>query len=191
MFGVSPNKEQDLISFINFVSSYHQAIKYTSNITHEFLSFLDITCKIQDDNISTSVLFTNSWMPIVTWLINSVFLSHAKMPFRRYNIWDFVRICRNNQDLEAQCVTMKSSYCVNRGYPNIVLEQAISSLSKVKRFEYMEKRARNISDLVPLDLTYNPHNFVIQNNFIRQFKSIVFKDECMSTVFNYSLPITA
>ena len=33
VFGVSSDSEEDLTSFINYVSSYHPAIKYTFNIT--------------------------------------------------------------------------------------------------------------------------------------------------------------
>ena len=57
VFGVSSNTDQELQSFINFVSSYHPAIKYTFTISESELSFLDILCKVTDSSIDTSIFY--------------------------------------------------------------------------------------------------------------------------------------
>ena len=54
VFGVASDEEHDLISFINFVSSYHHAIKYIFNITRESLSFLAPIVKSKEVNFYTS-----------------------------------------------------------------------------------------------------------------------------------------
>ena len=189
VFGVSSDSEQELKSFIDYVSSYHPAIKYTFNITQDSLSFLDIKCHIQDGQISTSVFYkptdAHCYLNYESCHPQSCKNAIPKSQFLRLR-----RICSDDQDFRAQSDKMKSFF-VKRGYPSKVLDRAFTSVSRVNRSETMEKRVRNTKDRVPLVLTYHPHNVAIQNILIRNFKSIVLNDEYMATVFQDSLPITA
>ena len=189
VFGVSSDSEQELKSFIDYVSSYHPAIKYTFNITQDSLSFLDIKCHIQDGQISTSVFYkptdAHCYLNYESCHPQSCKNAIPKSQFLRLR-----RICSDDQDFRAQSDKMKSFF-VKRGYPRKVLDRAFTSVSRVNRSETMEKRVRNTKDRVPLVLTYHPHNLAIQNILIRNFKSIVLNDEYMATIFQDSLPITA
>ncbi len=189
MFGVSSDSEEDLTSFIRFVSNYHPAIKYTFNITQDSLSFLDINCKIQDGKISTSVFYkptdAHCYLNYESCHPDSCKDAIPKSQFLRLR-----RICSNDRDFKLQCDRMRSFF-VKRGYPEQVLDRALNSVSRVNRSRAMEKRVRNTSDRVPLVLTYHPHNVAIQRILIRNFKSMVLEDPQMSAVFEDSLPITA
>ena len=189
LFGVSSDSEEELESFINFVSSYHPAIKYTFNITQDSLSFLDINCTITDGKISTSVFFkptdAHCYLNYESCHPSSCKDAIPKSQFLRLR-----RICSDDKDFGIQCNKMRSFF-TKRGYPDKVLDRAVSSVSRVNRREAMEPRVKSTSDRVPLVLTYHPHNVAIQNILIRNFKSIVLKDEYMSSVFADSTPITA
>ena len=188
VFGVSSDSQQDLQSFIDFVSSYHPAIKYTFNITQEKLSFLDIECSIQDGKITTSVFYkptdAHCYLNYASCHPQACKNAIPKSQFLRLR-----RICSDDSDFHQQSNKMKSFF-VKRGYPTRVLNKAISSVSQVNRTSALEPKTQSSSDRVPLVLTYHPHNTAIQNILIKNFRSIVLEDQHMAEVFN-SPPLTA
>lgn len=189
VFGVSSDSEQELRSFIEYASSYHPAIKYTFNITQDSLSFLDIKCTIKEGQISTSVFYkpTDAHCYLN---YESCHPQPCKDAIPKSQFLRLRRLCSDDVDFTTQCSKMKSFF-VKRGYPGKVLDRAVTSVSRVTRTTAMEKKVQGNDDRVPLVLTYHPHNLAIKNILISNFKSIVLRDEYMSTVFSESLPIAA
>ena len=188
VFGVSSDSEQELMSFIDFVSSYHPAIKYTFTITKERLSFLDIDCFIKDGQISTSVFYkptdAHSYLNYESCHPESCKNAIPKSQFLRLR-----RICSDEQDFKIQCKKM-TTFFVKRGYPQKVLDHALDSISQIPRSDALKPKPKRSKDRVPLVLTYHPHNVAIRDILFRNFKSIVLKDEQMAEIFK-SPPITA
>ena len=188
VFGVSSDSEEELKSFIDFVSSYHPAIKYTFTITNEKLSFLDIECSIYDGQISTSVFYkptdAHCYLNYDSCHPKSCKDAIPKSQFLRIR-----RICSDEQDFKRQCEKM-TTFFVKRGYPRKVLDRALDSISHKSRSDILKPKSTHCDDRVPLVLTYHPHNTIIRDILFRNFKSIVLQDEQMAEVFKLP-PITA
>ena len=131
VFGVSSDSEDELKSFIDFVSSFHPAIKYTFNITKECLSFLDIQCQIQDGQISTSVFYkpTDAHCYLN---YKSCHPQSCKDAIPKSQFLCLRRLCSDDQDFQTQSQKMKSFF-VKRGYPSGKLDAAPYRLSPGSR----------------------------------------------------------
>ena len=55
VIGVACCSRVDLENYIRFVSNFHPALQFTHTISDTELSFLDITLRITDDHISTTI----------------------------------------------------------------------------------------------------------------------------------------
>ena len=55
--GAASCQRDELENFIDFVSNFHPALQFTSTITETELSFLDITLRISEDRIQTSIFY--------------------------------------------------------------------------------------------------------------------------------------
>lgn len=188
VFGVSSDSDEELSSFISFVSNFHPAIKYTFTVSDQNLSFLDIDCHIVNNVIVTSVYYkptdAHCYLNYTSSHPESCKNAIPKSQFLRLR-----RICSNDDDFGKQCERM-SEFFEKRGYPKEVVQKAATSTSLVNRSTALIPKNKSSKDRVPLVLTYHPHNKAIRDILIRNFKSIVLKDEEMAQVFG-SLPMTA
>ena len=188
VFGATSDSEHELQSFIDFVSSYHPAIKYTFTVSEKNLSFLDIECQINDGRIHTSVFYkpTDAHCYLN---YNSCHPESCKNAIPKSQFIRLRRLCSDDRDFKIQCLRM-TTFFLKRGYPRKAVDRAFEAAIKLDRHSVLQTKPKHKKDRVPLVLTYHPHNTAICDILLRNFKSMVLKDPVMADIFQ-SPPLIA
>ena len=160
-FGSTDISKSDLMNFIDFAKSYHQAIDFTYEISPTCVNFLDLEVTITNSTFQTSIYHkpTDSHSYV---LYGS---SHPKSTLNSIPYSQFLRlrrICSDDVDFESKANDM-ASFFVQRDYPNNIV---LSALERVRQIP----RSVTITPAISLDdenrpvviLTHHPHNFPIK-----------------------------
>ena len=157
--GAAQCSRLDLEEFINYVSNYHPALQFTSNISELELPFLDIKLAIKNNTLHTSVHYketdTHNYLHHT-----SLHPDHCKKAIPYSQFLRLRRICSDNDDFVARTLEMKT-YFLARGYPETSLDNDLRRVSAVPRDDALtppSHRNDNAGNKVPLVLTYNPFN---------------------------------
>ena len=157
--GAAQCSRLDLEEFINYVSNYHPALQFTSNISELELPFLDIKLAIKNNTLHTSVHYketdTHNYLHHT-----SLHPDHCKKAIPYSQFLRLRRICSDNDDFVGRTLEMKT-YFLARGYPETSLDNDLRRVSAVPRDDALtppSHRNDNAGNKVPLVLTYNPFN---------------------------------
>jgi hypothetical protein len=171
--GIATCPEADLMQFIDFVSTFHPALRYTHTISDTSLSFLDIKLTItQSTQLSTSVFYkeTDSHS-YLTYPSSHPTTTKDSIPYSQF--LRLRRLCSDDDDFRAQAASM-ATFFRSRGYPANIVEAAQQRASGVTRREALEPSRTDESneDRTILVLTYHPHNIAIKNILMKNFNII-------------------
>jgi hypothetical protein len=181
--GVATCPESDLSKFINFVSTFHPALKYTFEISRTSLPFLDLFICIQadSDRLSTSVFYKDT--DSHSYLLYSS--SHPKscrdsIPYSQF--LRLRRLCSEQHDFETKIQEM-ASFFKNRQYPTPTVESALTRTGNLNReATLMPKTTSDSEDRPVLAIKYHPHNLQVKNVLLRNFH-IIQDDPDLAEIF--------
>ncbi|XP_078375812.1 uncharacterized protein LOC144659262 [Oculina patagonica] len=124
--GAAQCSRLDLEEFINYVSNYHPALQFTSNISELELPFLDIKLAIKNNTLQTSVHYketdTHNYLHHT-----SLHADHCKNAIPYSQFLRLRRICSDNDDFIARTSEMKTFFLA-RGYPEASFFNAIPNV---------------------------------------------------------------
>ena len=168
--GVWTGERCELMSFINFVGTFHPSLKFTHEVSDSSLAFLDIQLKITPDNkaISTSVHYkpTDSH----SYLLYSS--SHPSATKRAIPFSQFLRLrrlCSSEEDFDTQATQM-TSFFKAREYPEELIQQAVNQAKDISREEALASKTKaDHADQTLVTLTYHPHNLEVKKILFKNF----------------------
>ena len=147
--------------FINYVSNFHPALQFTSNISDLELPFLDIKLKINNHSIQTSVHYketdTHNYLHHT-----SLHPDHCKQAISYSQLLRLHRICSDNDDFAARATEMKAFFQA-RGYPEALLNEALCKISTVSRNEALTPPAERDSTECRVPLVFTIGLTLVQN----------------------------
>jgi len=118
--GATSSTREELTQFITAVNSFPPALKYTWEISDDFLSFLDIKVSIEGNGLCTSVYYkpTDSHSYL---LYSSSYPSHVKnsIPFSQF--LRRRRFCSDDSDFFHKSESM-CQFFEKRGYPGSIVQ---------------------------------------------------------------------
>jgi hypothetical protein len=181
--GVASCPKDELLDFINHMSTFHPALQYTHTISPTSISFLDITITIEPDcrRLSTSIFYkpTDSH----SYLLYSS--SHPQATKDSIPYSQFLRlrrICSNDEDFETQAEKMFTFFTA-RLYPEHLVTQALEKARTVSRDEALAPRtSKDKEERTVAVLPYHPHNLAVRNILLRNF-SLLQQDPTLKAVF--------
>ena len=180
--GAAQCSRLELDDFINYVSNFHPALQFTSNISDLELPFLDIKLKINNHNIQTSVHYkatdTHNYLHHT-----SLHPDHCKQAIPYSQFLRLRRICSDNDDFAARATEMKAFFHA-RGYPEALLNGDLCKISTVSRNEALRPPAERDSteSRVPLVLTFNQFNTGTKRILFDNFQMLL-SDPATRTIY--------
>ena len=172
VLGVATCSRDTLQTFINFLSSFHPALKFTHSISDTSLSFLDISITIQSDSdhpkLTTSIFYKET--DSHSYLLYTS--SHPKpcrdsIPHAQFQ--RLRRICSEDQDFEDQAEKMVDFFHA-RQYPEDLIHKGLESARAIPRSQTLIPQTRSKQNERPVAvLTFHPHNLPVKNILIRNF----------------------
>lgn len=187
ILGIFSGSREDLEKFIQHVSNYHEAIKFTHDISNESVAFLDLKITIQDDKIATSIYFketdSHSYLKYDS--------SHPPACKKSIPYSQFLRakrICSQNEDFESVSKDM-IGFFDQRGYPSGITQSALQRVRQVDRSHILQPSDKTKSNRTPLVLTYHPKNIPIRNIIFKHYKALQ-SEPTTKEIFNEP-PVTA
>ena len=154
----------DLENYICFVSNFHPALQFTHTISDSELSFLDITLRITDDHINTTIYHKDT--DTHTYLHHqSSHPSHCKKGLLAVNSCDFA--VSDFLEIGGEMV----SFFEQRGYSPACLQNALQAIRRLDRAGVLNSHnpSNQRSERIPLVLTYHPLNERIKRILLRNF----------------------
>ena len=189
IIGITTSTKTELLDFIEFVSTFHPALKFTHSISEDTLSFLDIQVSITNSQkLSTSVFYkstdSHSYLDFAS---NHPPSTKNSIPYSQF--YRLRRLCSNDNDYKQQVLWM-SSFFRRRGYPSKVIDHAANrALHTPRTLSQSPSHKKNQSDRPVLTLTYHPHNLPVKNILLKNF-DILLKDPKLKSTF-YKPPLVA
>ena len=159
----------DLENYIRFVSNFHPALQFTHTISDTELSFLDITLRITDDHISTTIYYKDT--DTHTYLHHqSSHPSHCKKGLPRSQLLRLRRLCSEDSDFLEKGGEMVSFF-EQRGYSPACLQNDLQAIRRLDRAGVLNNHnpSNQRSERIPLVLTYHPLNERIKRILLRNF----------------------
>ena len=159
----------DLENHIRFVSNFHPALQFTHTIADNELSFLDITLRITDDHISTTICYKDT--DTHTYLHHqSSHPSHCKKGLPRSQLLRLRRLCSEDSDFLEKGGEMVSFF-EQRGYSPARLQNYLQAIRRLDRAGVLNNHnpSNQRSERIPLVLTYHPLNERIKRILLRNF----------------------
>ena len=186
-FGVTDISLDDLNHFIDFVSGFHPAIKFTSLISSTSVDFLDICVSIGSTSLTTSV----HYKPTASHSFLLYTSSHPRscrhsLPFSQ--LLRLRRLCQDDVDFQVQAHKMLDFFR-RRLYPEDILSSALQRVLTISRSVDLVPSIKHTSDRPILAITFHPHNMPALRILLRHF-SILQLDPISSPAFP-SLPLVA
>ena len=159
----------DLENYICFVSNFHPALQFTHTISDSELSFLDITLRITDDHINTTIYHKDT--DTHTYLHHqSSHPSHCKKGLPRSQLLRLRRLCSEDSDFLEKGGEMVSFF-EQRGYSPACLQNDLQAIRRLDRAGVLNNHnpSNQRSERIPLVLTYHPLNERIKRILLRNF----------------------
>ena len=154
--GAASCQRDELENFIDYVFNIHPALQFTSTITEMELSFLDITLRISEDRIQTSIFYketdTHNYLHL-----SSFHPAHCKCAIPYSQFLRLRRLCSDDDDFVIKSREMMTFF-TQRGYPLTSLDQDLRSVTTIGRPDALTGSERGDTSVgrVPLVMTYPP-----------------------------------
>ena len=157
--GCAQCSRRDLEQYIDYVSSFHPALQFTSTISELELPFPDIKLRINGDKLQTSVHHketdTHNYLHY-----SSLHPDHCKRAIAYRQFLRLRRICSDDADFTNRATEMKE-YFLARGYPDRLVNNDLRKVSTARTTLLASTPTSHndsLSNKVPLVLRYNPFN---------------------------------
>ena len=150
-----PHSRQELYSFLEALNNVHESLKFTSNISQNTTNFLDVTItKDKKGNIQTS-LYTKPTDAHLYLHYSSYHPKHQKASIPYSQAIRLNRIC-STPEIYLQTTTNLSKNLRNRGYPRIMVQQAIDKALKQDRSQLLgiTNTPKKTENVIPFIITY-------------------------------------
>ena len=180
--GAAQCSRLELDDFINCVCNFHPTLQFTSNISDLGLPFLDITLKINNDSIQTSVHHkdtdTHNYLHHT-----SLHADHCKQAIPYSQFLRLGRICSDNDNFAARATEMKAFFQA-RGCPEALVNGDLCKISTVSRNEALRPPAEldSTESRVPLVLTYSQFNTGTKRILLENFEMLL-SDPATRTIY--------
>ena len=166
--GATSSSREELNLFINSVSSFHPALKYTWEISENSLTFLDIKLSINDNALSTSVHYKPT--DAHNYLLHSY--SHPQHVKNAIPISQFLRLRRLcSDDTDNKCKEMCQFFQKTR-LPWRRCNHRQTPRPRNRPRDRTTTSQNEETDRIPFTLTYHPQNLAIKNVILKNFKTL-------------------
>eukprot|EP00745_Piridium_sociabile_P023737 TRINITY_DN3707_c0_g1_i1.p1 TRINITY_DN3707_c0_g1~~TRINITY_DN3707_c0_g1_i1.p1 ORF type:complete len:909 (-),score=150.62 TRINITY_DN3707_c0_g1_i1:630-3356(-) len=183
--GIATCTKDELQRFIESVSSFHPALKFTHQISTTTVSFLDISISITDSNILLTTVFykdTDSHS-YLTFSSSHPTSCRESIPYSQF--LRLRRLCSDDADFQQQARQM-TTFFTSRGYPIDIVREALKRASSVSRSQLISSLTvtrKQATDRTILTLVYHPHNIPVKNILVKNF-NILQQDQRLKDVFS-------
>ena len=135
----------------------HQSIKFTSEISHSEVHFLDLTISVRPDGTIKTDLFVKPTDSASYLHFDSAHPNHCIKGIPYGQFLRIRRICSDREDFIRHCA-LKGQHFVRRGYPVGMIGEAFLKALRRDRTSLMEPKAVKETEAIPniLVTTYNP-----------------------------------
>ena len=170
-FGIATCAKDELLSFIHFVSTFHPAIKFTSEISTDSLPFLDLQISVhsQSAHISTSIHYkpTDSHSYLL-FTSNHPSSTKCSIPYSQF--LRLRRICSSEPDFLSQARIM-TTFFTRRGYSEQICHQALKKAHSISRSDALTPTAKSVSPSQRpiLVLAFHQHNLPVKKILLKHF----------------------
>ena len=208
IFSVFIGKEEELLSFIRFISSYHHTIKFTceyrtkdsivktcwkdndllvkryplENLRSRSVDFLDCNVWINENSKFETDLFVKE-TDCITYLMPSS--CHPKFICKNipYSLgYRLKRICSSPDNFDLRIKQLKDNL-LSRGYKNKIIDNAFDRLKSVSREQALKKVVKNDkNDKIVCTVTYDPRIVCVSSSIEKHF-SFAQKDPEFKNIF--------
>ena len=129
MHAYTPIHTYKLLQFVEHLNLCHPTIKFTSEISHQSINFLNTTLTLKDGKISTT-LYCKPTDAHNYLLFSSSHPKHCKEGIPYSQFLRVRRICSNIEDYDTNSA-MLSDHFLRRGYPHtLILESSLKARSQ-------------------------------------------------------------
>ena len=183
IIGATSGSKEDIQAFIDYADHLHPALHFTSKISSDTVTFLDISVRINGNCLTTSV----HYKPTDSHSYLHYQSSHPKkckdaIPYSQF--LRLRRICSEDTVFQHRSKEMKEFFN-RRGYPAPVTDAAIHKVSSVTRSDAMKQAPPKKQHRIPLVLTYHPLNLAARDILLKHFKTLQ-DDPATSPIFDPS-----
>ena len=157
VFFIWTSDEESLHTFINHINSFHRTIKFTSEISHQQVNFLDVSIRKEHDTLITD-LYTKPTDTHQYLHSTSCHPRHCKNGIAYSQALRLRRICSNDSDFSHHAQNLKM-HLVSRGHSSRKVQQAINRARSIPRPAALEQKANNdaTKSRIPLVVTFHPN----------------------------------
>ncbi|XP_076454412.1 uncharacterized protein LOC143289298 [Babylonia areolata] len=181
--GIATGPIDSLQAFIDFMSKFHPALKFTHTISNSSVPFLDILVTIQPtcNFLATSVFYKE--IDSHSYLLYSS--SHPQacknsIPFSQF--LRLRRICSDELDFEHQAERMVGFFLA-RQYPEALIQRGLDKARAIPRSQALMPREHTEKDeRIAAVLTFHPHNLPVRSILLNNFH-LLKSDTCLSEIF--------
>ena len=159
IFLIWPHSYQELCFFLTALNSFHETIKFTSEISDTAVYILDVTVK-KDNTCKIHTLLYRKPTDAHLYLHYSSFhLKHQKKSLLYSQALRLRRICSRTEYYEKAASDMLKHF-TNRGYPTHLVRNAIQKALNIDKNTLLLPKTdpTNKKITIPFILTYNPCN---------------------------------
>ena len=182
VIGVACCSRVELENYIHFVSNFHPALQPRHTISDTEISFLDITLRITDDHISTTIYYKDT--------DTHTYLHHQSSPpscckkgLSRSQLFRLRGLCSEDSDFLEKGGEMVSFF-EQRGYSPACLQNDLQAIRRLDRAGVLNNHnpSNQRSERIPLVLTYHPLNKRIKRILVRKFNILSSDPEHQSSL---------
>ncbi|XP_076455795.1 uncharacterized protein LOC143290328 [Babylonia areolata] len=181
--GVSTGPREVLLNFVQHLSSFHPALRYTHEVSSSSISFLDLSISVHPDSpkLSTTIFYkpTDS---------HAYFLYSSSHPSSTRNSIPFSQflrlrgICSSDLDFDKEAQKM-STFFAARHYPEDIVQTALKRARSVTRSEALTPRKFGENeDRAVAVIPYHPHNLPV-SRILRENFNLLQQDPDLRDVF--------
>ena len=165
IFFIWQHGEESLLEFITHLNSGLQSIKFTHEVSHTEVTFLDTKVKIINDQIVTD-LFVKPTDSHNYLRYDSAHPQRCKDSIPYSQFLRIRRICSRLEDFDRHVVIL-STHFLRKKYPAQLLEEAAFLARSKDRSELLQGNPQDLAqttdDKVFLITTYHPHDHHLRN----------------------------
>ncbi|KAL8598101.1 hypothetical protein ACOMHN_030387 [Nucella lapillus] len=146
--------EKKLLEFLNWLNEQHQQIKFTWNYGQKQIPFLDVSISLVEGRLETDLHVkptdVNMLLPF-----KSCHPRHCRRGIPFGQCIRIHRICSREDTFHLRCAQLRERL-LNRGYPERLIQGAISRVKKMTRQNTLNYARKTKCDRVPFVITHNP-----------------------------------
>jgi hypothetical protein len=162
-----------LDSFIDHLNSRSATIKFTSEISHTTVSFLDTLITIEDGHIVTN-LFCKPTDSHNYLRYNSAHPQRCKDSIPYSQFLRIRRICSRMEDFDIH-VVLFCRHFIRRGYPVPLLQEAAIMAREMDRSTLLQNKVKEDTynnDQIFLTTTYDPHDSTLKDLIFQNWEML-------------------